>query len=64
VTPASPASSEAPTPADLPTTREPLRDDLPLPVGSVGYALRWLASTPDQVQRLAASDLVAALDRS
>jgi hypothetical protein len=64
-----PASATTPA-ADLPPLgQDPLlfaalRDDLPLPPGSVGYALRWLASTPDQVQRLAAADLLAALDRS
>lgn len=42
-------SSEAA--ADLPASPDPvlfvtLRDDLPLPAGGLGYALRWLASTP------------------
>ncbi len=36
---------------DLPASPDPvlfaaLLDDLPLPAGSLGYALRWLASTP------------------
>ncbi|MBL9107077.1 MAG: hypothetical protein JNL82_39625 [Myxococcales bacterium] len=55
-----PASSPDPLSA-APILFATLRDDLALPAGSVGYALRWLASAPDQVRRLAAADLIAEL---
>ncbi len=52
----------------VPESTEPvflavLRDDVPAPAGSLGYALNWRELSPERVHRLTASELVAELKR-